>query len=442
VLQAGAATEEITPNRPMPLFGYPHVERVSTGVHDPILASALCVSNQKESVLLLSLDLLFLDPPTAKDLRRTVSKAVGMKEQNVFISCTHTHSAPVTVSLLSWSRDPAVPPPDCSYIEYVKKRAVIAAQRALDERKPAQLAWTTARADGAGGNRLTDGGTTDPEVGILSLKHAERDLFLAVLLIYGMHPTVLHEDSKLISSDFPHYVRHTVRNALDGHPLVLYHTGPSGNQSPRRFIQGQTFREADRMGQKVGYAALLAISNLSPDAFQSNATLQGAIREVDLPIRQQPSMKEAESTLRERRAEYERLQLCGAPRERVRTAECAVFGAEGAVRLAEANESGELQALLYDYSPAQVQVLRIGDTFLAGLPGELFSEYGLRIKEDASNRAFPVCLVNGELQGYIVTSEASSEGGYESANSVFDPSAGNILVKAVLDLIEGMGGKT
>ena len=40
-LVAGACASDITPVEPLFLFGYPHVERVSTGMHDPLLASAL-----------------------------------------------------------------------------------------------------------------------------------------------------------------------------------------------------------------------------------------------------------------------------------------------------------------------------------------------------------------------------------------------------------------
>ena len=40
-LWIGAATADITPANPQFLFGYPHVPRVSTGVHDQLLSSAL-----------------------------------------------------------------------------------------------------------------------------------------------------------------------------------------------------------------------------------------------------------------------------------------------------------------------------------------------------------------------------------------------------------------
>ena len=43
-------------------------------------------------------------------------------------------------------------------------------------------------------------------------------------------------------------------------------------------------------------------------------------------------------------------------------------------------------------------------------------------------------LVNGELQGYVVTPEAAAAGGYEAMNAVFDPAAGEVLVDAGVSL--------
>ncbi len=97
------------------------------------------------------------------------------------------------------------------------------------------------------------------------------------------------------------------------------------------------------------------------------------------------------------------LRHAGAPHGPLRTAEVAVFGAEERVTLARAQAQGEIAALVDRYTPAEVQVFRVGDTCLVGLPGELFVEYGLAIKARAPRRAFVISLANGDLQGYIVT---------------------------------------
>src|SRR5687767_14570416 len=50
-LQAGAAAVDVSPTKSMFLYGYPHVKRYSSGVHDPLLASALFLSDGGHNVL-------------------------------------------------------------------------------------------------------------------------------------------------------------------------------------------------------------------------------------------------------------------------------------------------------------------------------------------------------------------------------------------------------
>jgi len=276
---------------------------------------------------------------------------------------------------------------------------------------------------------------TDPEVSILAVREPGGGAMVAVDVIYGMHPTVLHEDSTLVSSDFTHYTRRHLQERLGEALPVVYHTAPCGNQSPRHFVREQTFEEAERLGRKLGAAALAAVERLADDDFTPDVTLSGNLREVDLPRRALPSVAEAEEQLAGARARYERLHAERAERAVVRTAECAVFGAEAAVALARAHDRGEVDRTLAAYRPIQVQTLRIGLATLAGLPGELFVEYALDIKRRAPARTFPVSLVGGELQGYVVTPEAAGGSGYEAANALFAPASGAVMVDAVLALL-------
>lgn len=434
-LHAGAASRDISPRNPMALFGYPHVERVSTGVHDPLLASALFLEKAGSQVLLAALDLLFLSPPVARSIRRRVAHALAIPESGVFISCTHTHSGPVTAALVGWGNDRTIPAPDADYLAWVADRVVDAAQEAACKAVPAALAWCSAVAAGVGGNRLAADGLTDAECGVLAVRSRADDALLAALLIYGMHPTVLHEDSTLISSDFPHYARVQVREAFGAGVTVLYHTAPCGNQSPRYYVNGQTFAEAERLGRMLGKNVVAAVLGIPETDWSAAPCLRTVLEPVELPRRRLRPLAEARALLAEYQQEYARLKAGNAPRPEVRTAECAVFGAEGTVALAEAEARGDIDRLLAEYAPLELQALRIGEITVAGLPGECFVEYALAIKRSAGSRVFVVSLVNGELQGYIVTPEALAAGGYEATNAIFEPAAGAVMVKTVLSLV-------
>jgi hypothetical protein len=403
-----------------------------------LLASALVLHDGVETQVQVALDLLMLDAPTARSVRRAVAVAMGIDERFVFVSCTHTHSGPVTVRLLAWDGDVAMPPPDLGYIEMVRGRVVEAVREAKARMQPAAFAWTTADARGVGGNRHAPDGVTDPEAGLLAVRAGCAGPFVAVALVYGMHPTVLHEDSRQISSDFPHYARLEIQRRLGRHVVVLYHNGPCGNQSPRYCREGRSFVEAERLGRKLGSATVAAITSLLATAFSSECRLDGRLCPVRLVRRRLASPDEAERLLAESRAAHARLVADGAERARVRTAECAVFGAEGALKLARAAGSGELDRLLEAYDPIEICGLLVGDTVMIGLPGEWFVEYGLAIKRSWPCRAFVASFVGGELQGYLVTPEAARAGGYETAWAPFDPASGAVAVDAAVAMIEDL----
>ena len=271
-LLAGAAQRDISPTRPLPLCGYPHVARLSTGIHDPLLAAALYLCNGDDAVLLVALDLIMLNTGFARQLRQRVAKSIGIPDARVLISCTHTHSAPVTIRYLPFE----MPPMDPDYMRFCADQIVATAVEAKQNAQPSELGWTTADCTGVGGNRHSPTGPTDSEVGVLAVRQTPltptlspqagrggqnpnplspfdgervrvRGNLLAVAIIYGMHPTVMHEDSTLVSADFPAFARDCIPV-----PVVLYHTAPCGDQSPRHFVNGQTFAEAERLGRKLG----------------------------------------------------------------------------------------------------------------------------------------------------------------------------------------------
>jgi hypothetical protein len=435
-LLAGVGVRDISPRQPTFLCGFPYAQRISTGVHDPLCASALCLRHGAESAVLVAVDNLFVNPWEARRWRRSVSACTGVPEERVFISTSHTHSGPHTAFVLEWGPSAVVPEVDPAYLDQMHDGIVAAAADAASHLRPAELAWTGARVDGVGGNRHDPQyGARDSEAGLLVVR-ARGGAILAVSLTYCMHPTVLHEDSTLVSSDFPHYTRAQLRETLGEAVTVLYHTGPAGNQSPRYHVQAQTFAEAERLGRSLGRTTAAAVQALRDTDFTTEPALRGALAPVVLPRRELPPLAEAQRTYDDYRRRFEHLRDSGAPKAEVRTAECDMFGADETRYIAECVENGLFAQTLDQYDPVEVQALRLGDTCLVGFPGELFVEYSLMLKWQAARRAIAVNLVNGELQGYIVTAAALREGRYETHNRCFAPAAGRVLLDAALGLVQ------
>lgn len=434
-LSAGVAVRDISPRQPLFLVGYPHEPRNSTGIHDPLLASALYLYDGTTPLVLVAVDILFVPGESVRICRNAISKATGVPSGNILISAIHTHSGPVTSEVLAWKNDPVVPPPDPNYLEQFHRGIIEAAVAAYANAEPARLAVTRAIAEGVGGNRLDPNGVFDSEVGLVAIRRQRDDRWLALNLIYGMHPTVLHEDSRLVSSDFPHFTRRQIAEAFPD-LTTLYHLGPCGNLSPRHHVKAQTFAEAERLGRRLGASVERALCSLTPDDFCDELKLAATLREVELVANSFPSVAEAEVSLHQARERHEQLKRSGASRAEVRTAECVIFGCEEALTLAQAQASGELAKWQERYRRAEVQVLRIGDLFLVALPGEQFVEYGLELKQLAPCRAFIISLANGELQGYLVTPAAAVAGGYEAAFALFRPESGGRMVNTALELMQ------
>jgi hypothetical protein len=314
----------------------------------------------------------------------------------------------------------------------VKNKIVGAAVEAAERAVPAQLAVTATEVDGVGCNRHDPDGPRDPEVGIIVVREAATNNIFAVSLIYCMHPTVLHEDSTLVSSDFPGYTRQYLQRHLGKDTVVLYHTGPQGNQSPRYHVRGQTFAEAERLGSILGSAAAAAIDNLICADFEAEPVIAAASAKVPSLRRQMPSAEEARANLEFRRREFERLKAENAGHGPVRTAECALFGAEETMFMAGVAADGSLDRVLEAYREFEVQVLRLGGACLAALQGEVFVEYSLAVKSAVSLRTFVICCANGETQGYIVTEDAT---GYEADNALFAPATGRAMADKAAELV-------
>ncbi|MEY4261314.1 MAG: hypothetical protein RLZZ625_150 [Pseudomonadota bacterium] len=52
-LQAGSSQVDMSPKDSQFLFGYPHVERYSTGINDPLLSSSLYLYDGKTEIMFI-----------------------------------------------------------------------------------------------------------------------------------------------------------------------------------------------------------------------------------------------------------------------------------------------------------------------------------------------------------------------------------------------------
>lgn len=432
-LLAGAAIIDVTPKKPMFLHGYPHVERTSIGTNDPLFASALIIDNGENQIGFCAVDVIFISKEITIQVREQVQKATGIKGENLMVSASHTHSGPVIFSDIFY--DPVVPNADPEYIMYLVNKITQVFIEAFNNRKRSKIAITTGDSIGIGGNRHSKTGAIDSEVPIIVLKDFDTGDIFALSIIHCMHPTVLHEDSKLFSADFPGYTRRFISEKLGEDVVLLYQTGPSGNQSPRHFIDSNTLDEAKRLGFMLGKRITDSILKLKESNYQDWHTQHILKFKLELPRKKFMTLIEAEKKVTLVKRKLEILRLNGKSAVEIRTAECDWFGAEENMKLTKMFMNGELEKVYDSILPIELNIIALGEIYFVFLPGELFVEYSLRIKEKLPGKVFVNSLSNGVLAGYIVSEEAENEGGYEASNSVFSAEGGALIVELVHEML-------
>ncbi len=433
-LFAGTAIIDITPQKPMFLHGYPHVERISEGIHDPLYASALIVDNGRQQTGFCAVDVIFISKEITIKVREQVQKATGMKGKNLMISASHTHSGPVTLSDIFY--DPVVPKADPEYITYLVNKIVAVCVAAFKNKKRCKIAIACTDGTGVGGNRRGRTEAIDPEVPIVVVKDYDSGNVFALLVIYSMHPTVLHEDSKFFSADFPGYTRKYIKDKLGDNVVLIYHTGPSGNQSPRHFIKSNTFDEAKRLGYVLGKRISDNVLQLKELDYQDWLPLHIEQSNLDLPLKKFLDPVVALEKVNSVKNKLEKMRINSESASEIRTVECDWFGAEEHLQLATMATNGELEEVYKSILPAEINTIGIGETHFVFLPGELFVEYALEIKKHAGGKVFISSLSNGVLGGYLVTEEAEKEGGYEASNSIFSSKGGQLVVEKVQQMLK------
>ena len=429
----GVAALDITPGQSVFLFGYPHTPRMSTGVNDSLLASAWWVENDTTASLFISCDLILLTKSLTHRVRETLSKQLALPIEAIMISVTHTHSGPVVAPMISNASDPIVPEPDAAYLRELEERLIIVGQQAKENRRPAKLTIANIDSAGLGTNRHDPAGPTFKTWPVFYATAIDASHPFAAMSICAMHPTVLHDDSTVISGDFPGLARVALQENYTSDFVYLHHMGASGNQSPRHVTREKTIHEARRLGDLL---AGRIVEGFDKSSKIQPAPIQSHCRSIDLPIRQLPTTQQAQTQRDAARQRLDQLRHEGTDPVVVRSAEVDLFGAEETCTLAEAANNGQLAEAAAACLPAEIQVIWLGDQALVGWPGEIFVEFAMEVKATSPDSHL-ITMANGELQGYLVTQDAIDRCTYEAGNAIFaSPDSGHQLVTATTELLK------
>jgi len=246
-LEVGVAKAKLTPEQPGQWIAGYGDNRPAEGNHDDIWTRALALSDGETTIVIVANDLIGLFYP---DTREIAAQVQGVPPDNVVITCTHVHSAPDVLGL--WGPNRMTRGVDEAYLALVKARIAETINAALGARQPARLRFARAEAPPRTGYNCRERELIDPEISLLQAVTVD-GAPLCTLVNYACHPEVLQTESRLITSDYVHYLRDEMESAGAGD--VLFVNGALGGMVTPE-IEDSSFAEAERVGRALGTAAL------------------------------------------------------------------------------------------------------------------------------------------------------------------------------------------
>jgi neutral ceramidase len=401
--RASVVKVDITPETPQWLMGY--APRQSDGVHDHIYHRILAMDDGHLQFFLISSDLCLFSPSVYDEVTAELHKQLGVEPQNVWWSVTHSHATPevgppgIYKVLLGrsdheWNRE---------YASQVTRSLIEGVKEARAKLEPAQISIGTGMAlaninrrakdeEGKVTLGLNPDGPADRQIGVVRFERPAGTP-IAFIANYAMHGTVLNGANRKIGGDAPGEVSDYVERKA-GAPL-LYENGAAGNLAPIYSVYpNPASGHLSQFDVLLGDHILAALAALGP-ATQSVSLWTG---EQFVETAMKPELE--------------------------RPSELSSY-------FAAAPDGKALIKL-------PIRYLRINDTLIWSAPVEAFCQYALTIRQRSR---FPHTFFfgyTGGWFGYLPTSKAFDEGGYEPHTSLFTKSAEQDVLQAVTTYIDGL----
>ena len=445
--QAGAATSNITPEIGREIIGG-FVPFPSQHVHDELHARCLVLDDGKTKVALVVCDLLGIDRVVSEEARRQITHRHGIPRERVLICATHTHSASSALGEDSRKLNQTAD----DYQRFVARRIADGVARAINNLRPAQIAFGTAEAPEhvfnrrwhmrvgtvpvnpfgdidmvkmnpprGSANLVEPAGPIDPTVSFIAVREPSGRP-IAVFAAYSLHYVggvgrghvsadyfaVFSEHLKQLltadgdhEQDAPPFVA-MMANATSGDINNINFRKPRGPRQP--------YQQIRHVGQDVAKKVHFAMAAL---AYQDHPTLEAVYRE--------PTIAWRRPTAEQRKWAADTI-AAGRKSDR----DLSFIYAERTMRLADYPKT----------TTVPLQVLRIGDVCIGTMPFEVFCEIGLDFKSRCPIQpAFMVELAHGYF-GYLPTPRHHRLGGYETwiGTNRVQADASNKLLEALLEM--------
>jgi hypothetical protein len=255
-LRVGFAQRDITPVLGTALAGRPTLlPRLARSIRDSLFARALHIATGPAKLTVLGVDLLLV----TQSVHRAVAEAARLREEELFLCATHTHSAPGgywrggLIERFMGEFRPAT-------FAWLVRELGAAARQAAEDTAAASLSASAVELTGASSNRRgPDHGAVDPAL-TLTLFRFDSDRPVC-LVAFGAHPVAgMERAPNWVTGDYPGEVcRRLERRGF--RPLFLL--GAAAGTSPG-YPGGSLDEHIERMGDALDAGIERARQRLTP----------------------------------------------------------------------------------------------------------------------------------------------------------------------------------
>jgi neutral ceramidase len=424
-LYAAFTALDVTPPKGVPLAGfgggnrrlfpwdvfdkYPYATflKPSKGKLDPIRAKVLVLKRGSKKLLFLGLDVVAYTKDNRDDIMKLL-KHLDFKDEEVFISATHTHSGPGTLSKNFVWQVLAADQFNSKIYNQLKDQIFMAVNLAMMNLEPAELFQTKFEADGLQKNRRTPDGAIDKEVQMLVVKSQDNGAILGSLFNFAMHGTALKTENLLFSSDINGAMERSLESALhtlnsqsgrttQHSPIAIHINGAEGDITP---INGGK-DGMDDISQRFVAQALPALETAMPIASDWSV----ARKEVKL-ISPGLNLKACTDQKTVRALIWKKLRL---------------------------------KLGLWFPKNAQLYSLKLGPVYMMSWPGEPTSALGLALKAEAKAAGLSEPWVMGLTNDYLAYWTTKSEykkAAYEACNTLYGENGGSTIIATHKELFD------
>lgn len=419
---ANVSKAELCIPKNTPMAGYIDRSSGSLGVHDSLYTKSLAISDGSKKIVLITNDMLSVDREIVDFVSKGIKEKYGLDEENVFICASHTHSGP---SICQWkySDDCENLPPQVRKLKDEIKSSILEnALKSLESLKPVNIKIGHSQNTDVACNRIDPKYEADTSMNIIKIDDYSGNT-ISLIINYSCHPTVMGADNLLISADYPGSLMKKVEEKFIG-STALFINGACGDVSTRFTRKSQNFLEIERLADVLYESVLRALDHMKPVEGKVSCLKQM----VTFPFKAVESYDDTLKLYQEAKKAVESADdnKCSAAEKRK-----IITRYQGAAILLELQEYLKNKTSIDEY----IQVMKIGKLLVIGFPVELFTEYGLKLKQLLGPQNVIISCYTNNLLGYMYTPASLASGDYEALSSPFAADTGEKIVSTVMELI-------